>query len=74
MTAAKVLEVMSQRPCRENLRQYRKEMKDFRAVMGISGTNISHGKLKLLRDELLATLQPLNSQMAYDHRLLNSYL
>ncbi len=42
--------------------------------MGMSGTSISHGKLKLMREELLANLKPLNSQMAYDHRLLNSYL
>ncbi len=49
-------------------------MKDFKAIMGMSGTSISHGKLKLMRDELLASLRPLNSQMAYDHRLLNSYL
>jgi hypothetical protein len=36
-------------------------MKDFRAVLGMSGTNISHGKLKYMREELLANLQPLNS-------------
>jgi hypothetical protein len=33
-------------------------MKDFRAVMGLSGTSISHGKLKLMREELLANLKP----------------
>lgn len=60
-TPSQVLESMNQRPCKENIRTYRKEMKDFKAIMGMSGTSISHGKLKLMRDELLASLRPLNS-------------
>jgi hypothetical protein len=36
---------MSERPCRENIRNYKKEMKEFRAMLGMGSVNISHGKL-----------------------------
>ncbi len=69
-----VLQEMRSRPCRENIRKYRQEMKEFRALLGMGSVNISHGKLKLLRDEQIKNIEPLHSQMAYEHRLLNSYV
>jgi hypothetical protein len=69
-----VLADMSGRPCRENIREYRKELKEFRALLGMGSVNISHGKLSQMREDLIKNLGPLPTQMAYDHKLLNSYL
>lgn len=69
-----MLASMSGRPCRENIRGYKKEMKEFRAMLGMGSVNISHGKLHQMREELIQKLGPLPTQMAYEHRLLNSYL
>jgi hypothetical protein len=50
---------MSGRPCRENIRGYKKEMKEFRAMLGMGSVNISHGKLHQMREELIQKLGPL---------------
>jgi len=49
-------------------------MKEFRAMLGMGSVNISHGKLHQMREELIQKLGTLPTQMAYEHRLLNSYL
>jgi hypothetical protein len=54
-----VLASMSGRPCRENIRGYKKEMKEFRAMLGMGSVNISHGKLHQMREELIQKLGPL---------------
>jgi len=74
LSTKEVLAGMSGRPCRENIRQYKKDMKEFRAMLGMGSVNISHGKLAQMRDEQIQNLGPLPTQMAYEHRLLNSYL
>jgi hypothetical protein len=74
MSTKEVLAGMTTRPCRENIRQYKKEMKEFRTMLGMGSVNISHGKLAQMRDDMIAKLGPLPTQMAYEHRLLNSYL
>jgi len=45
LSANQVLQNMAERPCRENIRNYKKEMKEFRAMLGMGSVNISHGKL-----------------------------
>ncbi len=59
LATKEVLASMSGRPCRENIRGYKKEMKEFRAMLGMGSVNISHGKLHQMREELIQKLGPL---------------
>lgn len=75
MSLEEVIDFMKERPCSKNMQRYREDLTDLRAGAGCAAnTNISHGRLKQEREDMIRTMKPLGTQMAYKHRLLNSYL
>ncbi|TNV80653.1 hypothetical protein FGO68_gene10165 [Halteria grandinella] len=74
MNFKEVIDHMHERQCFKNIKKYKEELLDLRAQQGVGNRNISHGRLKQERQELIKNIKPLTSQLAYKHRLLNSYV
>ena len=77
MTAEELIELMRSRPCSINIKRYREEMKGLATLRNEQQTfkNISHATIQKQRDMLSVTIKPqVSTQIAFKHRLLNSYV
>jgi hypothetical protein len=74
MNFKEVLDFMHARPCLKNIKRYQEELVDLRSQYGTGNRKISHGRLQQERNELIKRTKPMASQLAYKHRLLNSYV